>query len=321
MLDTVPWMVAGGAIHSAEVGRALAYHATGGNSGVTEGRDFAVRQLSTAGTSVRVGPGTAAIVNTYSGQTGQSYIARNTDDENVTITQTAGTARSDMLVLRIDDPQYGGTEPEDEEVGPYVRFHIIPNVGSTATEIPAGTPYPAIPLTRIDIPANTGTITQSMLKDLRTIANPKTRRLLRMLATPTNQLSAVNPSQQSWPLPTGTLVAVPKWATHAAITAQIIGVSPDAAPSAGFINLRLGADNEAKAIVGSGTGWNASPGATPRINLATALDADIPAELRGRSIPLALKASRFGSGYAGITASADVQVIFDIEFSETPTVV
>lgn len=174
-LDTVPWMVAGGAVHSAEVGRTLAYVASNGQSGVTQTNDFLVRALSTPGTSVRVAPGSAALVNTYAGQTGQSYIARNTSDENVGITQTGPQARSDMLVLRIDDPQYGGTSPEvSVEEGPYVRLSIIPNVGPIAVAIPSGTPYPAIPLARIDIPANTGTITQAMIKDLR-IGLGKTR--------------------------------------------------------------------------------------------------------------------------------------------------
>lgn len=173
-LDTVPWAIKGGAVHSTEVARALAYTATGGESGVTRGDDLRVRQLPTASTSVRVSAGSAAIVNSYSGQSGQSYIVRNTSDENIAI-PAATTARSDLLVLRIDDPQYGGTAVPDAQkaVGPYVRFALISNVGSTATTVPSGIDFPCIPLARIDLPANTGTVTDAHIKDLRKIANPK----------------------------------------------------------------------------------------------------------------------------------------------------
>lgn len=166
-LDTVPWAVKGGAVISAEVARSFAYAATSGASGVTQPSDLQVRSQTTPGSTVRVASGVAAIVNTYAGQFGQSYIVRNAGEEDVTISATVGTARSDMLVLRIDDPQYGGSTPPNVASGPYAKFAIISNVGSSAVAPPAGIAFPCIPLARIDIPANTGAIAQSMIFDLR----------------------------------------------------------------------------------------------------------------------------------------------------------
>lgn len=217
-LDTVPWMVDGG-LHSAEVGRALAHLATKGKSGISQIDDFLVRAKPTAGTEVLVGAGVAAIANTYPQQVGQSYVVRNTADEAVAITQTTGAARSDMLILRIDDPQYGGTEPDNEELGPYVRFAILSNVGPTATSIPAGVGYPAIPLARIDVPAGTSAITGAMIKDLRprvadrdivkpgpqvdgaSSAPPAGVPLIRQIGFVATAVSAIGAVTETWPSP------------------------------------------------------------------------------------------------------------------------
>lgn len=169
-LETVPWMVAGGAQHSAEVGRSVAYASIGGLQGVVKKGDLQVQAQSTPGGSVRIADGVGAVANSYAGQSGQSYVARNVGYENISVPPTSGSSRSDMIVLRIDDPEFGGSVPASVATGPYCRFAIISNVGSAATDIPAGTPYPAIPLARIDIPSGTGTITSAMIKDLRKIA-------------------------------------------------------------------------------------------------------------------------------------------------------
>lgn len=173
-LTTVPWGVGGGAAHSADVARNLAYVATEGSSGVTRPNDMKVSALTTPAGFVRVGEGAAVIRGSYSNQKNQSYTSMNDGDVNVAIPSTSGTARADMLVLRIDDPQYGGSIPPNVASGPYAKYAVISNVGSTATDVPAGIGYPAIPLARINVPVNTSAITNAMITDLRKIANPAT---------------------------------------------------------------------------------------------------------------------------------------------------
>lgn len=170
-LDTVPWAIGGnGVVHSAEIARALAAAVTGSKSGVVRPNDMIVRPKVTPGAAVRAGSGLAVIANSYAGQVGQSYVVRNSSDEEISIPATTAAARSDLLILRIDDPNYGGSQPPNVATGPYVRFALISNVGSTATDV-AGLSYPYIPLSRIDIPANTATITAAMIVDVRKSIN------------------------------------------------------------------------------------------------------------------------------------------------------
>jgi hypothetical protein len=171
-LDTVPWAISQpGALHSFETARALAYIACDGRTGVAGPTDMSVVAKTIASAQVRVLGGVASIVSTYSNQGGQAYAARNAGEEEVTV-PAATTARSDMLVLRINDTKYGGGTPDNAASGPYAKFELISNVGSSATTLPVGLGYPAIALARIDIPANTQAITNAMIKDLRRTVRP-----------------------------------------------------------------------------------------------------------------------------------------------------
>ena len=76
MIEPVPWMIQGGALHSARVGRSVAHMALGGKQGVAESGDLAVRAQSPASPSVSVAKGTFAIRNVYQDEFGQSYVGR-----------------------------------------------------------------------------------------------------------------------------------------------------------------------------------------------------------------------------------------------------
>lgn len=318
-LDTVPWMIAGGAVHSAEVGRSLAYAATGGKSGITAPRDFLVLALSTPGTSVRVAAGSAAIVNAYAGQEGQSYIARNTSDVNVAIAATVGSARSDMLVLRIDDPQYGGSVPPDGvAIGPYVKLEIIPNVGSTATEVPGGTPYPAIPLARIDIPAGTGTITNAMITSLRSLYRPRTDRQIYTKMGPGAilYLSSTASDGVGFPDATGFDVDIPAWATYVKVVVQSSGMIARTPGTAGF-KVGIGSSVDPDNIRGSEVGWDDGVAANAvRSSILAAHSAVVPVGARGTTKNLVLRGRKASGG--NIESNASTVIIYDVEFSETP---
>jgi hypothetical protein len=172
--DPVPWFVGGGALHPAEAARQLTYAVTGGAVGVGAVDDLKITQLPTAGTSVRAASGGAVIPNLYPGASQQSYAGRAASTTDISVTATgSGSGRVDLVIARIDDPQYGGTVPGDVTVGPYIKFAIIQNVASGSTGLPAGLAYPAVALARLDIPASTGTITNAMITDLRAVANPR----------------------------------------------------------------------------------------------------------------------------------------------------
>lgn len=156
-----------GSMHSAQQFRMLVRDLANGAEGITQGDDLKVTALGTPGAAVQVGDGSGVVrgkANSFQG----SYSACNIGSATVSIASTGGSPRSDMVVLRILDPQYEGSlDPATDQI---MFFDVISNVGSTATVVPGG--YTAIPLARIDIPASTSTITSGMITDIRQCANP-----------------------------------------------------------------------------------------------------------------------------------------------------
>src|SRR5690606_29700444 len=127
--DAVPWFVGGGAEHSPEVARLLAYAATGGAEGIVLPTDLRVAPLSAPGSGVRVLPGAAPVRTRASGGALQTYVARLPVANTVSISATgSGAGRSDLIVARIEDPYVAGTpyqEPENPASGPYVFTRVI----------------------------------------------------------------------------------------------------------------------------------------------------------------------------------------------------
>lgn len=224
MWDSVPWFVGGGAEHSPEVARLLAYAALGGAEGVVSPGDLKVVPLDVPGTQVRVSDGAALILNRATGGDQQTYVARNPDYDTVDIASTGSSGgRSDLIVVRIEDPNMAGEpwqQPADPTVGPYVFTRVIPNVPNTTTRLQDVAGYEgdsAYTLARIDIPASTGTITSGMIVDLRHLARPRSQRAVYSVANPKADLIALSSAWQALPSVPVTGIQVPTWATHAVI--------------------------------------------------------------------------------------------------------
>lgn len=234
--EGVPWMVGGGAKHSANVGRVVSYGAFGGVSGVFKPGDWKVAPTTpTANMQVHVATGAGGIVNGSANAQSEGYIARAPAVSDITIAPTGGAARSDLIVVRIKDPQYAPwtnlyTNPTDIANGPYAFPEVISGVANTITRAEQlNLAQSLYAVARIDIPANTTTaITSAMIKDLRQLTSPH--------YLPVNDLQAGNPAGdfllttdtaiKNWPSKTLS-VNVPTWATWADITVDLLafGVS------------------------------------------------------------------------------------------------
>lgn len=223
--DSVPWFVGGGAEHSPEVARLLAYAATNASEGIVSAGDLKVTPLDVPTSKVRALAGAAIILCESAGGAQQTYVGRNVSEDVVSISATgAGSGRSDLIVARVEDPWMAGepwNDPANAKVGPYIFTRVIPNVSSTATAAPAGSS--AIALARIDIPANTSVITAGMVKDLRKLAQPRESRVVNQaMPAPGNALMSTSfinwPGSQGWP------IYVPTWATHFYMTYTMSGV-------------------------------------------------------------------------------------------------
>ena len=220
-LDKTPWLVGGGAEHSAEVARLLAHVATAGAEGIIGAGSLAVRAQATPGPSVRVAPGAAAILNRYAGGAQQTYVLRNASQTTVPISATGSSGgRTDLVVARILDPQYQGQAPSDPNAFDYSRLEVIEGVpAGTTSAAQLGLSYPAIALARVTLPASTATVTSSMIRDLRAVANPRTEDVWRVrpqvMADGGETLTATREGGEWFPN-TGAeqQVFIPEWATR-----------------------------------------------------------------------------------------------------------
>ncbi|WP_416520013.1 hypothetical protein [Streptomyces achromogenes] len=300
-----------GATHSAQQFRMLVRDLARGNEGITQGDDLKVSQRSTPGGGVTISDGSAVIKGRDDLFQGH-YAVCNVGSLDVDIAPTGATARSDMLILRIEDPEYGYSR--DPAVGQIVFPQIISNVSSSATTIPDG--RTGIPLARIDIPSSTATITNAMITDLRKIANPRRDRNT-YLQSPTSASLQIggNTSQYfyfttapGWPVP------VPDWATTAKIRLDIAGLRLTAANVFGAVRAILGSSLITQSVViddnqGSGT---------RRINAIAADSVTIPASYRGTSQQLRAQFAGYSGNTGTVSVDTSSTLIADIEFFEAP---
>lgn len=168
-LQSVPWAIGNGAHNQVEGARLSLYAATGGRGGVMSPTDMHVTALPVPGGAVRVHTGGAVIVSGYPGASSQAYAAREVSSTDVAIDTTGSSgSRTRYLVVRVHDHQYATeSAPESVEHGPYNQYEWISQDPRTAD-----LPYPVEGLAKVVQPANTGTITQDMIEDIRRLAQP-----------------------------------------------------------------------------------------------------------------------------------------------------
>jgi hypothetical protein len=144
-----------------------------------------------------------------------------------------------LVVAIVKNPFLSG-EGWTNVTGPFSETLIIPNVSATARDVHVTNPgYSAITLARIDIPASTGTITQAMIKDMRsTLTSPRapvpttqtefeqsyaTRIAVGSNKTTSviNKLLASNTSFINFPDTANWNVPIPRGATHMDYSVQV----------------------------------------------------------------------------------------------------
>lgn len=235
-MEPTPWFVGGGAQHSPEVARLLAYVASSGKEGVIGWSDLRVSPLATPGGGVRVNPGACVLLNRSTGGAHQAYAGRNAVLETVTIDPTDSLGgRSDLVIVRVEDPQYSPwSTPADPVAATYIRVHVIkgvPATTKTAAQLNLG--YPAIALARIDLPSSTGTVTQAMIVNLREQMYQEVQPVETLTHFPTGNFDAgthstTNYGDANWRrFPTGAAwsIAVPEWAVRLDVFSVLAGIA------------------------------------------------------------------------------------------------
>lgn len=299
-----------GATHSAQQFRMLVRDLANGAEGITQGDDLKVTQRSTPGGGVTVGDGSGVIKgrdNTFQGH----YAACNVGSINVDIAATGATPRSDMVIVRVEDPEYGYSHnPATDEI---VFIDVLSNVSSSATTVPTGT---GIPLARIDIPASTGTITNAMITDLRKCANPRRSRTL-VTQSPSSISSGIgsSTSYSYFSTAAGWNIAIPDWATKAIIKIDVSPLRYDLGNFYGQISATFGASLSVQPTT---LDDNQGSGAR-RIAAIMADTLTLPSAYRNTTQLLRVRAAGLASGQAGrIYVDSGTTLVADVQFEEAP---
>lgn len=320
MIEPTPWMIDGGPLHTAALGRSLAHMSLGGKEGVAEPGDLAVRATASASPTVRVAAGTFAINNTYADQFGQTYVGRAPSETiSPAFAPTTTSARSDMLIMRIDDPEYGGTVPEDPAVGVYERLEILSNVGAGAVDVPASITYPAIALARVDLPAGTTNITQGMLTDLRTLPRPRRQEVTRYdTPTASNTSDNTTANGKKFPVASGfSGIEVPAWATHVHVIVSMSGLLSPNLNSWGKLWVALGEQGAANTQLTPEISYDSSGDGNQRLSYTIGAKLSVPAAMRGQIINVSPRARRQGGG---LRADGNSNTVLQLVFVEQPVV-
>ena len=233
MFDPTPWMVRS-ARHSAALGRFVVHSLSGGAQGVIEPSDLKVSPLGVSGASVIVGAGGAFVRNTYGGASQQTYAVRNAAALTVPIApNTGGTARYDLVVVRIQDPEYhAGLVVPDPLTFQYVDVYVVQNVPANTTSVTVGMVPgnpPCYVLARVLMPAGGASVSAGQITDLRRVANPRTQREMFSVYGEGGRMEGheiPTAGYDSWPITEAQrpLVWVPEWATHMNIVGLFSGV-------------------------------------------------------------------------------------------------
>lgn len=325
-VESVPWLVGGGAEHSAEVGRVLAYACADGGEGIIGAGSFKVVDRVTPDNQVNVFPGAAILHNNslLPSTAYEAYVARASTSTLVPIAPTTSAGpRSDLVILRVEDPQYAPwAAPVNPAAGPYAFVRVIQGVPAGTRDIRDLDPsfaitYPAITLARVDVPASTATIQQSHIFDLRRIANPRLQDANRSYRTVAAQVYgtgglAHTGAFQTWP--TSWTQRIPSWATTCSLRSHYGSLYVAAGNFQ--VELRAKITFGATTVASAATGVDIDSSAYGnRYGLLVADELVLPAALRGKVATFSLEIREL---YASVNAQFDAYSVIatDLLFSE-----
>jgi len=280
VFDGKPWAVEHGATIPAAVARAAHYAATKGRQGVTRPGDLKVAATPSASQGVRIGTGSATILNQQA--PGESYqgLARTFTDVNVTVN---GSARTDLVIGRIIDPDFAPWQPSDVPDGvngPYWRPYVVPGVSSSTTKASDVVSYSAVELARIAVPAS-GNITNGMITDLRRVTNVDRERHVSSVLPTDTRFTAPPANGRVWFPFVNELIFCPEWATRAQIVVTVSSLLFDSGVYQGRIRAEYGWNGTTVTSLNTEDAGLDSPAARNRQTIMMATEVAIPEEFRG----------------------------------------
>lgn len=174
----IPWYIDENAVHSPSVARMVAYIATRGQQGILDVSHLRVSAQLTPSAAVDIAPGAFSVLNTASGLSSECYLGKFDTTQTVSVSPTGASGRTDLVILRVENPYGGGTGtggpwsiPADPVHDPYWYPRVIEGVTPQYIQDVRtwNSTWAAIPLARIVRPANTGIVQASHITDLRSL--------------------------------------------------------------------------------------------------------------------------------------------------------
>lgn len=307
----------------------LAYVASEGAEGIVGSSSFKVRARTVPDNQVNVLPGAALILNkSLTSSLYQSYASRAASATLHAISPTTSAGgRSDLVILRIEDPQYSPWgAPASVPNGPYAFIRVIENVPSGTTDLRdlAGAyDYPAITLARVTLPASTATVQNSHITDLRGIARARLAEANRTYRPTgvnsygvTGATVTLSTSYQTWP--TSWTGRIPDWATTLSIRVYYSGVALRGADLFEDVRVSVNAGGTTLLTIATtvdinkaGETWNGE-----RVMYLHADQLSLPIAMRGKVATFALQVKSNGVGDLGQNLDTASVVAIDLLYSE-----
>lgn len=330
--DPVAWSVDGGR-HNGELYRVLAYAATAGAEGIVSAPDCKVHQLSTPGGQVAVDAGALLIRNRSANVRNQTYAANGRTETRLDIRPTGAESRSDLIIVRIEDPQYAPWSAVPAGEAPtfqYVRPIVIEGVSANTINFwSLNLGYSGYALARVDIPANTTVITDAMVKDLRALAQPRRHRVVKIYTPGDIRYAPAAGAPRGWFPRTDVGILCPEWATRVQMVVTYTGLRFDVGDITGHTRAEYGwatgdvpgeGDTEGLPMIATqytGLHYEWSGGAD-RKTVVIAGDLAIPASYRGK-VHQVRTGTKINANWLGrVTADEWTTIVVDMEFVEVP---
>ena len=320
--NKAPWAI-DGARTTAALARLATYTTGGGRSGIAKPSDLRVLPLAVPGNGLRVLAGGATVLNHYLSDPDEAYVVSNPSTHTISSADMPAAVPQlayYLVCVVVGDPEFNQTghpympttiAPEDAATFEYVRMVVVPCSASTTSFEQLGLSYPAYALARLEVPANTTTITSAMITDLRDLAQARSKRSLEAFVPP-GGVNLLTTGWQNYPMASGTVVSVPEWATRANIIATVTGIAATEGQMGGGMRILIGSSiGSATALYDidnvAGTGFS-------RETIIVAFSGDITS-LAGQDTTITLQGYR-DSGAGWLTTLPGSQMILDVEFTE-----
>ncbi len=321
--DPVAWSVDGGR-HNGELYRVLAYAATAGAEGIVSAPDCKVHQLTTPGGQVAVDAGALLVRNRSANVRNQTYAVNGRTETRLDIRPTGSAPRSDLIIVRIKDPQYApwsavpaGEAPTFQYVEPFVIEGVSAN---TANFWSLNLGYSGYALARVDIPANTTVITNAMVKDLRYLAQPRRQREVRIWSPGAREELRQAGARTLFPS-MRQLVPCPEWATELKAVVNVGSLMLDG-DTTGHMRVEYGWNGVDPYVYTQDSGihhTDASAGQIDRVSVPIGGEMKLPASFRGKSHYVRIGSDVNANPSTGLwVADTWTTVVVDLEFVEVP---